>query len=186
MAEYTYILGGGPASRESGRLDFQHVLFRKLTGALLPGHISSHLSSIDSPHIADIGTGTGSWLIDLGSQLPPSSSLTGFDINSETFPPAETLPSNLTLQAHDILQPLPDEHLGRYDVVHARLLMYAFKKGEWEVVARRMASLLRPGGWVLWEETGYPCWSFIPPTPTIAELWQIDVEYAKEVGRDIT
>lgn len=186
MTEHTYILGGGPASHESGRLDFQHVLLSKLTGTLLPSHISSHLATIPSPRIADIGTGTAIWLIDLSSQLPPSSSLTGFDINSETFPPAEELPSNLTLQAHDALRPFPEEHRGTYDIVHARFLTYGFKKGEWEVVAGNMASLLKPGGWVLWEETGYPCWSFIPPTPNISALLQLDVAYAKEVGRDIT
>lgn len=186
MTEHTYILGGGPASRESGRLDFQHVLFGKLTGTLLPNHISSHLAITPSPRVADIGTGTASWLIDLSSQLPPSSTLTGFDINSGTFPPAEKLPSNIALQVHDALKPFSEEHLGAYDIVHARLLTYGVKKGEWEVVAKNMASLLKPGGWVFWEETGYPCWSFIPPTPNITALMQLDVAYAKQVGRDLT
>lgn len=103
MPEHTYTLSGGPASREAGRLDFQHVLLCKMTGGLLPESISSHLATLPAPRIADIGTGTAKWLIDLSSQLSASASLTGFDISEKTFPSTEKLPSNVTLRVHNAL-----------------------------------------------------------------------------------
>ena len=186
MASLTYTLGSGPPSRESKRLDIQHVFWGKLTGSLLPRSISDHLSTIAAPRVADIGTGTASWLVDLGTQLPPTSSLNGFDMNAETFPPAEKLPSNLTLQVANALEPFPEEHLGSYDLVHARLLMYGLKKDEWAVVARNLVTLLKPGGWLLWEETGYTSWVSLPPSKAINAVLEHDVAFAKKLGRDIT
>lgn len=186
MTSHTYLLGSGPASRESGRLDFQHVFWGKLTGGLLPKSISNHLSTIASPRIADIGTGTASWLVDLGTQLPPASTLHGFDINAATFPPAETLPPNVSLQEANAVEPFPEEHLGSYDLVHARLLMYGIKKDQWELVAKNLASLLKPGGWLLWEETGYSSWVSLPPSRAINAVLELDVAFAKKAGRDIT
>lgn len=186
MATSTYILGSGPISDETVRLDTQHVYFRKLTRGLLPKDISDHVSKLPSPRIADVGTGTGVWLRDLATHLPSTSRLYGFDIDTEKFPSPETLPANMTFQSLDALKPLPEEHVGSYDVVHARLFMYALKKGEWEVVARNLAGLLKPGGWLLWEETGYPSWVSLPPSPAINAILDYDIRFAKEIGRDIT
>lgn len=184
--EHTYLLGSGPPSRESGRLDVQHVFFGKITGELVPKSISSHLGTVASPRIADIGTGTAVWLIDIGSQLPPTSHLAGFDITEDTFPPADKRPENLTLHKHNAVEPFPEEHLGKYDLVHARALMYGLKKDEWVVVARNMAGLLKPGGWLLWEDTGYTSWVCLPPLPGITEALAVDIEFAKKLGRDVT
>lgn len=189
MAQPTYILGdGGPVSDEITRLDFQHFFFfRKLTGdRLLPKSISEHLSTLPAPGVADVGTGTGGWLADLARQLPPTSSLYGFDIDTDKFVPADKLPSNITLEAGNALEPLPEEHHGKYDVVHARLLMYALKKDDWEIVARNMFTLLKPGGWLLWEETGYPSWIALPPSKGFTDFLEVDIAFAKKVGRDIT
>ena len=186
MAPSTYILGTGPISDETARLDVQHVFFRKLTHGLLPRDISDHVSSLSSPRIADVGTGTGVWLRDIATELPPVSELHGFDIDTSKFPAPEALPANITLRHLDAMKPIPEEYLGSYDVVHARLLMYALKKGEWEVMAGNLAALLRPGGWLLWEETGYSSWVSLPPSPGINAILDYDIRFAKQMGRDIT
>lgn len=189
MAQPTYILGdGGPVSDEVTRLDFQHFFFfRKLVGdKLLPKHISEHLSTLPSPSIADVGTGTGAWLADLARDLSPTSSFYGFDIDASKFAPAENLPSNIKLETGNALEPPPEQHHGKYDVVHVRLLKYALKKDDWEIVARNVFALLKPGGWILWEETGYPSWNMLPPSKSFADFMVVDLEFAKKVGRDIT
>lgn len=189
MAQPTYILGdSGPVSDEVARLDFQHFsFFRKLAGdKLLPKHISEYLSTLPSPSVADVGTGTGAWLVDLARELPPTSSLYGFDIDTNKFAPADTLPSNVTLAAGDALEPPPEEHRGKYDVVHARLFIYALRKEDWDVMARNMLALLKPGGWILWEETGYPSWVALPPSKGFTDFLEVDIAFGKKVGRDIT
>lgn len=186
-SEQPYILGDGVPSVETARLDEQHVMLRKITGGqLVPDDIAAHLATIPSPRIADVGTGTAAWLIDMGSHLPTTTALAGFDIADDTFPAAESRPANLSLHMHSATQPFPEEHVGRYDLVHARLLVYGLKKGEWEVVARNMYALLKPGGWLLWGETGYTCWSCIPPHPAITEVMTVDQTFAMKVGRDVT
>ena len=181
-----YILGSGPISDETARLDFQHAFFRKITRGLLPKDISNTLSTLTSPRIADVGTGTATWLFDLASQLPPTSELYGFDVDTGKFPSAGKLPANVTLQQVDAKSPFPREHLGLYDLVHVRLLMYALKKDEWEAMARNLGKLLKPGGWLLWEETGYVSWVSLPPSPAINAILDYDIRFAEKVGRDIT
>jgi SAM-dependent methyltransferase len=129
----------------------QHVFFSELTGELLPRSILDHLSTLSSPRIADVGTGTGAWLLDLATRLPPTSQLTGFDIDTEKYPARQELPDNVSLEPGNVLEPFPETHCGAYDVVHVRLLMYALKKDQWETAARNLKTLLKPGGWLFWE-----------------------------------
>jgi SAM-dependent methyltransferase len=186
MATSTYILNNGPASRESTRLDLQHVFFSELTGELLPRSILDHLSMLSSPRIADIGTGTGAWLLELATRLPLTSQLDGFDIDTEKYPTRQELPDNVSLEFGNALEPFPEKHCGSYDFVHVRLMMYALKKDQWEAVARNLKTLLKPGGWLLWEETGYTSWVSLPPSKAINAILDFDIRFAKKAGRDIT
>ena len=73
-----------------------------------------------SPTIADIGTGTRLFLLQL-AELYPRATLRGFDISRELFPAQERLPANVELHVMDVkTPPSPAEH-NRYDV-HIRLL----------------------------------------------------------------
>ena len=186
MTQETYLLGSGPPSREIERLDVQHAFWAKLTGrTLLPKPISSYLATVPSPRVGDLGTGNANWLVDLGTQLPPTSTLAGFDISADIFPPADKRPGNLTLEIHNAIEPFPEEYLGTFDVVHARLLTYGVKKGEWQIIARNIFALLKPGGWVMFEETGYPSWVTIPPSNAVNAILEVDIAFAKKVGRDL-
>ena len=61
-------------------------------------------------------------------------------------------PENLEVRRHDIVSdPLPDEP---FDLVHARLVLVHLP--ERETVLDRMIAALKPGGWLLTEEFGYP------------------------------
>lgn len=42
----------------------------------------------------------------------------------------------------DILKPFPAEHLGRYDLVHVRLVIAALKEGDYSIAVENLQSLL--------------------------------------------
>jgi hypothetical protein len=46
-------------------------------------------------------------------------------------------------------------------------MMYALKKDQWEAMAWNLRILLKPGGWLLWEETGYTSWVSLPLSKAI-------------------
>lgn len=62
------------------------------------------------------------WLTDLARQFP-NAQLHGFDISSEQYIAAGFLPSNVSLRILDIFKDIPEEYVGKYDIVHARLLV---------------------------------------------------------------
>ncbi|KAE8320486.1 hypothetical protein BDV39DRAFT_211622 [Aspergillus sergii] len=107
--------------------------------------------------IADVGTGTGIWMKRLSSwikSLPeaPPCHLHGFDISSDLFP-AEKESFGFTI--HDITQPFPREHLGRYDIVHIRLLCLALREPDLAKALKNVVGLLRPNGYLQWEDADF-------------------------------
>lgn len=92
-------------------LNLQHYNSKQAQGFLL--HPSVKLSS-DSPVIADIGTGTGIWLLDLAETLPATAQFHGFDIDLAQTPPKEWLPDNVSMKQLDIFGPIPDDLVGRF------------------------------------------------------------------------
>ncbi|TGO47635.1 hypothetical protein BCON_0269g00010 [Botryotinia convoluta] len=107
-----------------------------------------------SPTIADIGTGTGQFLVQLAI-IHPGASFHGFDISPVLFPPVETLPSNVHLDTMDIKQPIESSQHSKYDVVHVRLMAAGIAPAEWELVVQNIIYLLKPGGAVQWEECNW-------------------------------
>lgn len=116
--------------------------------------ITDKLSAIDSPAIADIGTGTGSFLLQL-ARVYPKATLRGFDISQDLFPAPESLPSNVELGLMDVKQPPPSKEHNRYDLVHVRLLTAAMNPTDWEPAVRNLIQLLKPGGALQWEECDF-------------------------------
>lgn len=69
------------------------------------------------------------WLHDLSRQLPDAQ-LDGFDISSEQYPAPGFLPSNISFRHLNILHDIPLEYVGKYDVVHARLLVQIINQAD--------------------------------------------------------
>ncbi|KAF2671164.1 S-adenosyl-L-methionine-dependent methyltransferase [Microthyrium microscopicum] len=101
--------------------------------------------------IADIGTGTGIWLLDI-ARTNPSYVLHGFDISAAQIHPDFNSSSNLHFHLSDFKQPFPPELLGTFDLVHARLLIFALQAEEWAPAVANLTTLLKPGGYLQWEE----------------------------------
>ena len=64
----------------------------------------------------------------------------GFDISREFFPSNHD--SSFNYVQHNVLRPFPDEHLGKYDLVHARLLIAALKEDEIPIALENVLELL--------------------------------------------
>ncbi|VUC31164.1 unnamed protein product [Clonostachys rosea] len=185
MNSSVYTLDSGDVKSERERLDWQHNFFKAVfEGNLLPKDLEAQLRSTDSPAIADVATGTGVWLRDLGRQLPNSSRLDGYDYDTSKFPAEDTVPSNIKFHYADVLKPFPDHLHGTYDLVHIRLMMYCFRQDELQLATRHVRDLLKPGGWIVWEDTGYNTWTSLPMGPNFANFIGLDFRYATHVGRD--
>ena len=94
----------------------QPYLFRELTGCTIHPEILSKGLLLLSLKIADIGTGTGQWLIDVSGEIS-SARLDGFDISRAHFPAKECLPSGIFLNELDIPKPVPFSLEGHEDKV---------------------------------------------------------------------
>ncbi|KAJ5110278.1 hypothetical protein N7532_002923 [Penicillium argentinense] len=97
----------------------------------------------DSPkHILDIGTGQGSWAIDV-ADMYPSATVRGVDL----FPPPVTwMPPNCVFEVDDVLR----EWTWRepFDFIHIRLMYGAFPPEGWDQLYKQAYDALEPGGWI--------------------------------------
>ena len=151
--ESVYGLNANPTEVE--RLDWNHHnVWLPLTGGrLLPGHILDHLLALGRPPaVADIATGTGIWLKSLATQLPERSRLDGFDFVTTKFHPPSELPAGVRLQFGNAFEPFPEKLQETYDLVHVRLLGSGLRSEQWALVANNLRTLLRPGGYLFWED----------------------------------
>jgi hypothetical protein len=94
--------------------------------------------------------------------------LHGFDINPTNFPAAEFLPKSVVLSTVDVLEmPLPAELLGTFDVVHLRAFVSIIRNCDLTPILTTAISLLKPGGWIQWEETRADNFMTISPSPDL-------------------
>ena len=69
------------------------------------------------------------WLVNLAKKVPASTTLHGFDIQSDGLPSPEWLSSNVSFHKLNILEPISEQFTEKYDVVHFRFLSLAVKNG---------------------------------------------------------
>ena len=101
----------GEAADSATRLNLQHYNFKQTQGFLI--HPCA-VPKTESPKIADIGTGTGIWLLDVADSLSSSTHLDGLDISLSQTPPKEWLPPNVSMRQLDIFEDIPEELVGQY------------------------------------------------------------------------
>ncbi|KAK3342012.1 hypothetical protein B0T25DRAFT_357112 [Lasiosphaeria hispida] len=153
----------------SGRLALQHQLWKEVTvKPILPRILaclrspkggSADAASADAAaevNIADVGTGTGIWAVDIARGLSTQEvkfKVHGFDISDAQFPPAHALPAGVQLSVADALAPPAEELCGAFDFVHVAQFAGVRALGEdpSPVMDHAMA-LLKPGGWIQWDE----------------------------------
>lgn len=94
-----------------------------------------------NPKIADVGTGTAQWLIDVAHEIP-SAQLDGFDISSDQFPCKAWLPHQITLDELDITKSIPSSLEGKYDLVHVQLFLCVVKKDGPNTILKELSKML--------------------------------------------
>ncbi|KAJ5647004.1 hypothetical protein N7490_003376, partial [Penicillium lividum] len=102
-----------------------------------------HRAPIKSPkHILDIGTGKGSWAIDV-ADMYPNATVRGVDL----YPPPETwIPPNLVFEVDDVLQPWT--WTTKFDLIYIRHLLGSFDREGWSTLYDRCFENLEPDGWI--------------------------------------
>lgn len=162
--------------RGSARLHLQHILFQNTLGYVLEPRIQKHFSSAKTIRVADLACGNGVWLSDLADELSAQGGVTaeleGFDKNPVNFPAAKFLSSSINLKELDVLaNPLPQELIGVYDVVHVRAFSSLIHKGDIGALISTVLSLLKPGGWFQWEETRVDDWQAEAPGAGVSKAF---------------
>ena len=97
------------------RLNLQHYLWKQHFGYLTHPNIDCLRG--ENIKIADVGTGTGIWLLDLSESLPASVQLHGFDVNLSQVPPKQWLPPNVSMRELNIYEEIPDDLLEQYGII---------------------------------------------------------------------
>lgn len=142
-------------SSESSRLSAQHYTLVRRQGWLLHPKVEDAISGLDSPQIADVACGTGIWAVEVAEKWPKAF-VTGLDISKAQFPPEWTLPANIRLDTLDLLGEIGSEYHSKFDVVHVRLLLTAGPLTDPRNWTKAFSKLLKPGGYLQWEDIPYP------------------------------
>lgn len=160
--------------RSSARLHLQHGLFQKtlnnpqILHPSIIADVSSSSTTMSGLRVADIGCGNAVWLCDLHDSLTSKGSTThrldGYDINTLMFPPRHTLPAQIQLSQLDVFF-LPVELEGVYNVVHLRAFCSIVTRNDPSAIISVVMRMLKPGGWVQWEETRADKQTCAAPSP---------------------
>ncbi|CAH0018875.1 unnamed protein product [Clonostachys rhizophaga] len=131
--------------REIERMRNQHEWIKISFGGLIKAPIDF---SKKHQKILDAATADGTWLLDARTLFPPETELVGFDIAPELFGPPELRPQNVSLVTADLLEGLPAEWDGCFDLVHQRFVCPNFSS---EIISQVFSGLMKcvkPGGWI--------------------------------------
>jgi SAM-dependent methyltransferase len=122
--------------REQDRLDMLHrAVTRLLDNRLFLAPIQP-----DGMRILDIGTGTGTWPMEMGDAYP-GARITGNDLS----PIQPTwVPTNVNFVIDDV--ELDWIETNAYDYIHCRFMAASIK--DWPRLIRQIHGFLKPGGWL--------------------------------------
>ena len=81
-------------------------------------------------------------MVDLSREIPTTTTIHGFDIDLRQCPPPNTFPSNVHLSQWDMLTPPPADLIGKFDVVHLRLLTLVIKNNDPTAIITNVGKLL--------------------------------------------
>lgn len=102
-------------------------------------------------------------LYDIARSNPGLHELHGFDISAGSFIHAAHLPPNVQLHVADAMEAPPKEYQDYFDIVHVRLLQSVVKDNDPGDIIRNCITMLRPGGYLQWEEPDPMPQTVMPP-----------------------
>lgn len=140
---------------ETLRLHAQHHAIVLRSGWLLHPKVQQSVSEVEEPQIADVACGSGVWTFELAEKFPRATVI-GLDVSAKQFPPRWSWPKNGRLDTLDLCGEVPPEYRGKFDIVHCRLLLGAGPTVDAKIFTGAFLKLLKPGGWLQWQELQYP------------------------------
>ncbi|KAL2857273.1 hypothetical protein BJY01DRAFT_202530 [Aspergillus pseudoustus] len=170
---------------ETQRLDIQHRMNLHMLGQrMLHPEIPKNLE-----RVADVATGNGTWIFDLIKWRKENSGsgntkYNGFDISDSLFPKSETYKTlDIDLSTHNFYNPFPEEHIGKYDLVHARHLVLTIQgAADLKLAMQNISSLLKPGGYLQLEEYDFRTQVDNCPPAYMTTTWRILFDWLKDSG----
>ncbi|KAI1429591.1 hypothetical protein F5Y12DRAFT_413037 [Xylaria sp. FL1777] len=133
----------------SVRLTAQHYLWKDLLGYLVHPDIPTRSQDLK---VADVATGNGIWLHDFACNAPSSAEFHGFDVSLDQVGPRSWLPANIHMHTWDIFEEPPAQFCQYFDIVHVRLITVVIKNNNPQPVLESLTKLLKPGGYLQWDE----------------------------------
>ncbi|KAJ8133038.1 hypothetical protein O1611_g586 [Lasiodiplodia mahajangana] len=133
---------------DNSRSNLMHYLWTNLFGFIIHPKIPTEGPNL---RVADVGTGTGIWLLDVQQHLK-SAQLDGFDISLDAAPPKETLPAGVKLHYWDVKEDIPEGFKGVYDIINVRFFAFGLLNDDVPQVVAKLYELLKPGGYLQWGE----------------------------------
>ncbi|KAI1879814.1 hypothetical protein JX265_001435 [Neoarthrinium moseri] len=130
-------------------LNLMHHHWVKDFGYLIHPRIHTESANLK---VADVGSGTGIWLLDAYDRLPKSTQFVGLDISFDAAPPPETFPANITFQKWDVRDPVPDELIAAFDIINVHFMVFVVLKDEVPLVVDKFIQMRKPGGYLQWVE----------------------------------
>ncbi|KAL9108510.1 MAG: hypothetical protein Q9227_006725 [Pyrenula ochraceoflavens] len=132
-------------------LNLQHYLIKDLfDDQLLDPSIP-----YDSPdlRIADIGCGTGIWLLDLAPKCHPTTKLFALDINPAQLPPSAWLPKSIQSRYFNVFDGVIAGDLEKsFDIINMQVVFSFVKDHHISLVLDKILRLLKPGGYLQWTD----------------------------------
>ncbi|KAJ5928422.1 hypothetical protein N7466_007378 [Penicillium verhagenii] len=116
-----------------------HIIF-----LLLDYHRNNplHRALVKPKHVLDVGTGKGSWAIDM-ADMYPDATVRGVDL----YPPPDTwIPPNCVFEVDDLLQPWT--WTDKFDLIYLRHMLGSFDWDGWATLYNNCYENLEPGGWI--------------------------------------
>ncbi|KFZ25220.1 hypothetical protein V502_00303 [Pseudogymnoascus sp. VKM F-4520 (FW-2644)] len=136
----------------------------------------------NAQHIIDLGTGDGTWAVQVADRFP-GITIHGVDLYP---PPVTWVPPNCIFEVDDITQEWTWHN--KFDLIHLRLLLGAFKPEEWATLYRRCYDNLQPGGWIEQVELDVRVMSddgSLKPDSLLAGWGQTFLDCAADAGRPL-
>jgi trans-aconitate methyltransferase len=139
--------------RSTARLNYQHFLWQETLGYLV--HPDITLPSDSPSRIVEVACGSAIWSIRVAKAYPRAQ-VDSSDLSLEQTPPTAWLPSNVSLREWDMFTPPPSDLIGQCDLVHVRLVVLVVNEDNIGTFLHHLTSLLKPGGWLQWEDLDMP------------------------------
>ncbi|KAI4265718.1 MAG: hypothetical protein L6R38_009222 [Xanthoria sp. 2 TBL-2021] len=147
------------------RLASQHLLWKNHLGFLLHPTVALDVQP-ETFQVAEIGTRTGLWLLDMAKRLP-NIQIDGFAIDTSSVPPPQWLPPNVTIRrVESYTTDLAPNGQSTYDVIRISNLGASIEDNDPGSVVKNAMAMLKPGGYIEWDELDTAHYSVVKPNPT--------------------